>query len=111
MKAELCKTCIHTNVCCRDKNTVGDRFVMGHPMFFDNDELFKKYKEWEANGFPCDEYLAEPIRHGRWEDRTEDEDGIYEICSVCHTDVDITHYGKSYAYCPNCGAKMDEVTE
>lgn len=60
MKAELCKTCIHTNVCCRDKNTVGDRFVMGHPMFFDNDELFKKYKEWEAKGFPCDEYLAEP---------------------------------------------------
>lgn len=50
---------------------------------------------------------VEPIRHGHWEDRTEDEDGIYEFCSVCHIDVDITHYGKSYAYCPHCGARMD----
>lgn len=48
-----------------------------------------------------------PVRHGRWIDRCEDTDGIYEFCSECGIDADITHYGKSYAYCPNCGAKMD----
>lgn len=48
-----------------------------------------------------------PVRHGRWVERCEDQDGIYEFCSECGIDTDITHYGESYAYCPNCGAKMD----
>ena len=48
------------------------------------------------------------VRHGRWIERCEDQDGIYEFCSECGIDTDITHYGESYAYCPNCGAKMDE---
>ena len=66
-----------------------------------------------TQGFEDGKKFAEQelIRHGKWEDRTEDEDGIYEFCSVCHIDVDITHYGESYAYCPNCGAKMDEVND
>lgn len=58
LKAELCKTCIHTNVCMRDKNILGDNFVPGNPMFVDNKERFKKFEEWEADGFPCDEYLS-----------------------------------------------------
>lgn len=57
MKSEMCKTCIHTNVCVKDKNTIGDVFVMGNPLVFDNKELFKKFKEWEAAGFPCDDYM------------------------------------------------------
>ena len=55
------------------------------------------------------EVEVEPIKHGHWIDRTEDADGIYEFCSACQADVDITHYGKSFAYCPYCGATMDEV--
>lgn len=56
---------------------------------------------------------AEPIRHGHWTDRQEDYDGadIYEFCSVCGCDSDISHYGESYKYCPHCGALMDEVEE
>ena len=59
MKAELCKTCAHTKVCIKDKNRCGDMFVMGHPCFFNNDELYRRYKEWEAAGFPCDDYISE----------------------------------------------------
>lgn len=44
-----------------------------------------------------------PVVHGRW--------GIVagtktrRFCSVCAWDV--PEYGKFYAYCPNCGARMD----
>lgn len=55
---------------------------------------------------------AEPVRHGRWIERTEpiswcedDVDVFYE-CSLCKC----VEPGKSN-YCPNCGAKMDEGVE
>ena len=47
---------------------------------------------------------AEPVRHGRW---LKNGDRYCE-CSVCH------HEGNTSGadnYCPNCGAKMDEVEE
>ena len=56
-RSELCKPCIHTNVCCKDKNTVGDVFGMGHPMFFDNASLYRQFKEREKAGFPCEDYF------------------------------------------------------
>ena len=57
IRAELCKTCIHTKVCRRDKNLVGDRFVLGNPIVFDNQKLWEDFKKREAAGFPCDDYL------------------------------------------------------
>ena len=53
---------------------------------------------------------AEPVRHGRFIFEKGDgvalEDGW--ICTACkfgyHTNVP---YFKSFAYCPNCGAKME----
>lgn len=57
--SELCRSCIHHNVCCRDKNLVGDIFVPGNPMFFDNRELYEKYKKWRDAGFPCNDYVAD----------------------------------------------------
>lgn len=57
MKAELCKSCIHTNVCRKDKNLVGDTFVPGHPLFCDNEKKWKEYEEWEKRGFSCDDYM------------------------------------------------------
>lgn len=56
-EAELCKKCVHSNVCFKDKNLFGDVFIAGNPMIFDNKELFKKYKEREAQGFPCDDFM------------------------------------------------------
>lgn len=58
MKAELCKTCIHTNVCLRDKNIIGDVFVAGHLTFFDNQKLYEEYERRKAAGFPCKDYLS-----------------------------------------------------
>lgn len=49
---------------------------------------------------------ANENKHGRWA-IAEDDDGLYGICSECNTDADFNHYGKSFMYCPNCGAKMD----
>lgn len=44
-----------------------------------------------------------PVQHGTWDavngTKTRRE------CSFCGWDV--PEYGKFYAYCPNCGAKMD----
>lgn len=54
MRAELCKTCIHTKVCFHDKNLVGDTFVYG---FSDAGDAWEKYTEWEKAGFPCDDYI------------------------------------------------------
>lgn len=55
----------------------------------------------------------DPVKHGRWEkDEKASKDHFEQIfiCSNCHnmeawgwTEVD------TYKYCPNCGAKMDEV--
>ena len=45
---------------------------------------------------------------GEWE-LHKDIDGEYGICSVCGNDADFSHYGKPYAYCPNCGARMENT--
>lgn len=48
-----------------------------------------------------------PVRHGRW--LCGDYYDIGDVCSECDWDSQMTH--PSYRYCPNCGAKMDEVSE
>ena len=45
---------------------------------------------------------AEPVRHGKWIEYPT-ADGMNQ-CSVCG----VLRFGKSN-YCPNCGARMDEV--
>ena len=44
-----------------------------------------------------------PVRHGRW--KCHGDCGVTE-CSVCGWSIE--EYVGDYAYCPNCGAKMDE---
>lgn len=46
---------------------------------------------------------AEPIKHGRWKGAGM---GDY-MCSWCGEVVS----GNRYHYCPNCGARMEEVQE
>ena len=51
---------------------------------------------------------AEPIKHGRWI-----EDFVEYECSVCGgriSDSTLADNSKPN-YCPNCGARMDEVEE
>lgn len=56
-KSKMCESCVHTKVCMNDKNLFGDVFILGHPFFFDNRELYKEYEEREKAGFPCDNYM------------------------------------------------------
>ena len=76
----------------------------------DADELIRKIRHDDKDGIYWEIYHAptietEPVRHGHWTlDRHE-----HGVCSVCHmTSVDIIG-GEFHNYCPNCGAKMDEV--
>lgn len=45
------------------------------------------------------------VVHGRW--LCGDYYDIGDVCSECDWDSQMTH--PSYRYCPNCGARMDEV--
>lgn len=61
--------------------------------------------------------LYAPRKHGRWELVEDDFVGLTAKCSVCgkktHNAVSWDFKGNEYRYhyCPNCGAKMVEVTE
>lgn len=48
---------------------------------------------------------AEPVRHGHWI-------GEYGwVCSECGYRIANWKFSSEYLYCPNCGAKMDEVKD
>lgn len=47
---------------------------------------------------------AEEVKRGRWEHYLNV--GLRYKCSICGS-----RYTVPYHYCPNCGAKMDEVGE
>ena len=56
-----------------------------------------------------------PVRHGRWELYGNDDDlSASFFCSLCGWNMDENEYldiWRHLKYCPNCGAKMDEVSE
>ena len=93
-------------------------------------DMAMKYEDWlrgcvhhdgrKGNVYlPCDRVLAiadwieahrdvAPVRHGRWEDEfKEDAEAFVKHRYVCTVCGNWQTYGKT-AYCPNCGAKMDE---
>lgn len=106
----------------KDKNIVGDFYVAPHPFFFDEEykkKSWEKYKLREKQGFPCDDYKAE--KHGHWE-FIEQRKSIYDLegiktwgtvyrCSECGKMFTFGEDHVSFAWCPNCGAIMDEVNE
>ena len=49
-----------------------------------------------------------PVVHGRWESNSDRPDTL--ICSVCKCGFDMWKHDP-HNFCPNCGAKMDEVSE
>ena len=61
------------------------------------------YQSWYAEkikAIPADD--VDPFRYGRW--KCHGDCGVTE-CSVCGWSIE--EYVGDYAYCPNCGAKMD----
>lgn len=57
---------------------------------------------------------SEPIKHGRWIKGVDEYDGIEMCkCSECgylNLECEVFQLD-GFRYCPNCGAKMDEVEE
>lgn len=68
-----------------------DEYTLGQRKQYDYDKL-------AIEALPSVE--VEPVKHGRWIDMDD-----HVMCSCCGA----THYGADKNYCPNCGAKMDEV--
>ena len=119
-KSKLCKSCIKSDVCMNDKNLFGDTYVAPNPWYYDQEYLEKSwenYKQRKAQGFPCSHYI--PIihivsnrtegAHGHWVDNAQHE----PVCSVCNKifwaeSLEVDPYN-DWNYCPNCGARMDEV--
>ena len=56
------------------------------------------------------EELPSAERRGRWEMK-EDPYGFFDTIPVCSACGCTTKYRVTSAYCPNCGARMDEVEE
>ena len=50
-----------------------------------------------------------PVVHGRWIEQEKYTFGTMYDCSICNNRI--LDNGHSWNYCPNCGAKMDEVNE
>ena len=58
MRSKLCEACIHTHICTKDKNLIGDIFVPGNPLYWDNQKLYEEFKKHEVEGFPCNDYIS-----------------------------------------------------
>ena len=108
----------------------GGWFIMG----FDTDEGCYTYhyelKDWDLfqckeldKGKPWDGHTSKdvrrllsipavdvaPVRHGHWIEKWKYDFGTICDCSICGTRI--FDDGHTWNYCPNCGAKMDEVSE
>lgn len=51
---------------------------------------------------------AVQVVHGRWETNSDRPDTL--ICSICKCGFDMWKHDP-HNFCPNCGAKIDEVSE
>lgn len=57
---------------------------------------------------------AEPVRHGRWIESPDNDGMDYECSNLkcrCRISYNDSRVSGDFNYCPNCGAKMDEVSE
>lgn len=75
----------------------------------DADAFFSEFGELDKepyNNAPT----VDPVRHGHWIEANDISSSPFDamkrcLCSECR------EWGFVTIYCPNCGAKMDEVTE
>ena len=91
-----------------------------------NVERFHEYEMIHAYEDCCsaiDEQPTISLKTGRWI-KMSDADGIYWDCSECGESIPrISHFDRNYDlfphlesinktnYCPNCGCRMEEVTD
>lgn len=80
-------------------------------IYYDTPEINLTAEKFEAaiNGIPATDVA--PVRHGRWEDSTDEWLGtdVY-TCSKCRESyvlLEGTPKENLWHYCPNCGAKME----
>ena len=84
--------------------------------YIDGHLIINEYLQDEYDGEFVDKYSidnlptidAVPVRHGQWETNSDRSDTL--ICSVCKCGFDMWKHDP-HNFCPNCGAKMDEVSE
>lgn len=84
--------------------------------YIDGHLIINEYLQDEYDGEFVDKYSidnlptidAVPVRHGQWETNSDRPDTL--ICSVCKCGFDMWKHDP-HNFCPNCGAKMDEVSE
>lgn len=86
-------------------------------------EILNKEKipyDSDVNYFIMHAPTVDPIKHGHWDNKQIGEDiSPFDVpytiarCSVCRGKVFVLgeDYFVNYPYCPNCGAKMDEVED
>ncbi|MCM1271328.1 MAG: hypothetical protein NC247_12025 [Ruminococcus flavefaciens] len=86
----------------------------GNMHFINGIETVMEYLDEIADTFPID---AVPVRHGKWIERYSPGGVCLCECSVCGTSA-ISQIDDTWGYvidyyetdfCPNCGAKMDEI--
>lgn len=68
-----------------------------------SDEEFERFRD--LCGLIWMQPIVDHVKHGRW-DLIDSCEPMRYGCSVCHRMV-----WRYENYCPNCGAKMDEVSE
>lgn len=81
--------------------------------YINREEAIEAAKHAWAKGLEPSQYIeiipvadVAKVRHGRW--KCHGDCGVTE-CSVCGWSIE--EYVGDYAYCPNCGAKMDGGAE
>lgn len=80
----------------------------------DADKFFEDFPEIRDYEYASQSYEVEvePVKSGRWEITEAYPHNVY--CSVCYKRYAQTHWAVwedgslPRAYCPNCGAKMEE---
>ena len=103
-KSKMCESCVHTKVCLKDKNLIGDVFFPASPWFFDNKSHYERFKEWEKEGFPCDDYMGVVKCECEFGKNHEQGDSLFESSDW---DGGIGFdYIRGIKYCPICGGLL-----
>ena len=78
-------------------------------VYYDTPDINLSCEKFEAAILEIPAADVAAVRHGRWVEQEKYAFGTLYDCSIC--DNRILDNGHSWHYCPNCGAKMDEVSK